>query len=220
MSRAFDWPAHRPFPIAIDGPASSGKSTLGAELAVRLGLPFLDTGLLYRAVGRSLGPEDADDPVRAAAAAERLQPADLDDRALAGEVVGALASRVAALPEVRRALLTFQRDFAAQPGGAVLAGRDIGSHVCPDAPCKIFVTASPEVRASRRVEQLRAGGEAVIHSDVLAELRRRDARDAARAVAPLVVPDDALVLDTTRLDVAAALAVARSFIEDRAARAR
>ncbi len=217
MSARFDWPADRPFAIAIDGPASSGKSTLGARLADALDLPFLDTGLLYRAVGKAVGEAGADDAARAAAAARTLDLDGLADPGLAAEAVGELASRVAVMPAVRQALLHLQRRFAARPGGAVLAGRDIGSHVCPDAPAKIFVTATPEARAERRFQQLRARGDAVIHSAVLAELRRRDARDAARAIAPLVTPDDALVLDTTSLDVAAALTKARSFIEERAA---
>ncbi|MFW5680311.1 MAG: (d)CMP kinase [Pseudomonadota bacterium] len=220
MSARLAWPADRPFAIAIDGPASSGKTTIGAALARDLELPFLDTGLLYRAVGKAAGEAGADDPATAAAAAERLAPEALDDPHLGDEAVGALASRVAAIPEVRDALLDWQRDFAARPGGAVLVGRDIGSHVCPDAPCKLFVTASVEARADRRFRQLRAVDDTVIHSAVLAELRRRDARDADRTIAPLVKPVDALVLDTTSLDVSAAVSMARSFIEERAARNR
>ncbi|TVQ36787.1 MAG: (d)CMP kinase [Geminicoccaceae bacterium] len=206
--------------MAIDGPASSGKSTIGARLAADLELPFLDTGLLYRAVGKAVGETRIEDAAAAARAARSLDPTALDDPALHNETVGALASRVAVMPEVRQALLAWQRDFAARPGGAVLVGRDIGSHVCPAAPCKIFITATVEARAARRFEQLRALDDGVIHSAVLAELRRRDARDAARAIAPLVTPDDALVLDTTSLDVAATLEAARGFILERAARCR
>ena len=217
MSGRFDWPADRPFTIAIDGPASSGKSTIGARLAADLGLPWLDTGLLYRAVGKAAGPEPVDDAEAAAEVARRLDPAALTDPDLGNETVGALASRVAVIPAVRAALLGLQHDFAARPGGAILVGRDIGSHVCPDAAAKIFVTAAVEARAERRFQQLRAVDDAVIHSAVLAELRRRDDRDAARAIAPLVTPDDALVLDTTSLDVAAAVDVARGFIIERAA---
>jgi len=149
-----------------------------------------------------------------------LDLATLDDPRLGGEEAGERASKVAAMPEVRAALLDLQRAFGARPGGAVLAGRDIGSAVFPDAPIKIFVTASAEVRARRRFEQLRERGVEVIEADVLAELRRRDERDRTRATAPLVVPPDAFLLDTSELGFEDAVAAARSFIEDIAARPR
>ncbi|NBB70705.1 MAG: (d)CMP kinase [Alphaproteobacteria bacterium] len=213
-------PPERPCPIAIDGPVSSGKSSLGARLAGDLGVPFLDTGLLYRAVGLALPPAAADDPGLAADLARALDLAVLDDPRLGGEEAGERASKVAAMPAVRAALLDLQRAFGARPGGAVLAGRDIGSAVFPDAPIKLFVTASAEVRARRRFEQLREQGVEVIEADVLAELRRRDERDRTRATAPLVVPTDAFLLDTSELGFEDAVAAARSFIEDIAARPR
>jgi len=212
-------PPERPCPIAIDGPVSSGKSSLGARLAVDLGVPFLDTGLLYRAVGLALPAAAVDDPCLAAELARGLDLATLDDPRLGGEEAGERASKVAAMPEVRAALLDLQRAFGARPGGAVLAGRDIGSAVFPDAPIKIFVTASAEVRARRRFEQLRERGVEVIEADVLAELRRRDERDRTRATAPLVVPPDAFLLDTSELGFEDAVAAARSFIDETAARA-
>ncbi len=213
-------PPERPCPIAIDGPASSGKSSLGARLAADLGVPFLDTGLLYRAVGLALPPAAVDDPSLAAELARALDVAMLDDPRLGGEEAGERASKVAAMPGVRAALLDLQRAFGARPGGALLAGRDIGSAVFPDAPIKIFVTANPEIRARRRFEQLRERGAEVIEADVLAELRRRDERDGSRAAAPLVVPRDGLFLDTSELGFEDAVAAARSFIEDIAARPR
>ncbi|MEO1090847.1 MAG: (d)CMP kinase [Pseudomonadota bacterium] len=214
------FPEDRPFPITIDGPASSGKSTIGALLATDLELPILDTGLLYRAVGQQVGADGADDAAKAATAARELDVARLGDPELRTERVGALASRVGALPAVRDALLGLQTSFAETFGGGILVGRDTGSVVCPWAPCKLFVTASVEARAQRRFEQLRARREPVIHSSVLAELRRRDERDAARVVAPLVVPPDALVIDTTDMTVALALSSARSFIDESVVRAR
>jgi cytidylate kinase len=213
-------PADRPCPIAIDGPASSGKSSLGARLAADLGLPFLDTGLLYRAVGLALPPEAVDDATLAADLARRLDLAVLADPRLGGEEAGERASKVAAMTPVRAALLNLQRAFGEQAGGAVLAGRDIGSAVFPDAPIKIFVTASSEIRARRRFEQLRERGVDVIEADVLAELRRRDDRDKTRSTSPLVAPADALLLDTSELRFEDAVAAARSFIDEQAARAR
>lgn len=213
-------PADRPCPIAIDGPASSGKSSLGARLAADLGLPFLDTGLLYRAVGLALPPEAVDDATLAADLARRLYLAVLADPRLGGEEAGERASKVAAMTPVRAALLNLQRAFGEQAGGAVLAGRDIGSAVFPDAPIKIFVTASSEIRARRRFEQLRERGVDVIEADVLAELRRRDDRDKTRSTSPLVAPADALLLDTSELRFEDAVAAARSFIDEQAARAR
>lgn len=212
-------PADHACPIAIDGPVSSGKSSLGARLAADLDLPFLDTGLLYRAVGLAVPAAALADPDGAADVARHLDLAVLDDPRLGGEDAGERASKVAAMPAVRAALMDLQRAFGSRPGGAVLAGRDIGSAVFPDAPIKIFVTASPEIRARRRFEQLRDQGVEVIEADVLAELRRRDERDRTRATAPLVVPSDALFLDTSELGFEDAVAAARSFIDEVAARA-
>ena len=204
--------------IAVDGPVASGKTTIARRLAQEYGLPFLDTGLLYRAVARRLLEQGADphDEETAVAAARALEPEELrDDPSLYAEQIGALASRVAAIAAVREALLPFQRRFAQGPRGAVLAGRDIGTVICPDALVKLFVTASVEERARRRVEQLRARGERPIYARVLEELRMRDRRDRERAVAPLRPAADALVLDTTGMDVDATLEVARRHIEAR-----
>ncbi len=210
----------QPFAVAIDGPASSGKSSVGARLAHDLGLPFLDTGLLYRAVGVAVPADRADDVAAAVAAARALDHAGLNAHALAGEEVAERASRVSAMPEVREALFELQRTFALQSGGAVVVGRDIGTAVVPEAPAKIFITASLAVRAERRLEQLRARGGGAIPVAVLAELRRRDERDATRSAAPLAVAWDAFLLDTTRLCFEATVRAARSFIDERAARAR
>ena len=200
--------------IAIDGPAASGKGTLGKKLAVHFGLRHLDTGLIYRAVAKAL--LDAGDPLndreRAVAAASALDPAQFDEMALKAPAVGEAASIVSAIPEVRAALLAFQRDFAATPPGAVLDGRDIGTVICPDADVKIFVTATPQVRARRRAAEFKARGEPVDEAAVLADILRRDERDTSRAVAPLKPAPDAEVLDTTELDIdgafRAALAIA------------
>jgi cytidylate kinase len=201
--------------IAIDGPAAAGKGTLAARLAAHFGLPYLDTGLLYRAVGKrvadaGLDPDDAAHAVRMAAA---LDPAELADPALRGHGAGEVASRIAVHPEVRRALLAFQRDFARRPGGAVLDGRDIGTAIVPDADVKIFVTASAETRARRRTDELAAKGRDVSYARILEEIRARDDRDAGRASAPLAVARDAIVLDTTELDADAAFARAVAIVE-------
>ncbi len=196
--------------IAVDGPAASGKSTLARRLAAALGLAFLDTGLLYRAVGKRLldAGRDPTDEAAALAAVAALRPEEVDADRLAGERIGEAASKVAAIPAVREALLPWQRRFARTPPGAVLAGRDVGTVVCPDADLKIFVTAAPEERARRRFEELRRRGQAPMLAAVLDELRERDRRDMERAVAPLRVADDAWVLDTTELDAEAAFAAA------------
>jgi CMP/dCMP kinase len=204
-----------PLVVAVDGPAASGKSTLARRLAGHFALRFLDTGLLYRAVARAmldrgLDPGDADAAVDAA---RSLAPEDVDPARLRGEGVGQGASKVAAVPVVRAALLPFQRRFAARAPGAVLAGRDVGTVVCPDARFKLFVTASAEERARRRHEELRARGDASIYAAVLEELRERDRRDADRAIAPMRVAPDAWVLDTTRLDAEAAFQAACRRIE-------
>jgi CMP/dCMP kinase len=192
--------------IAIDGPAASGKGTLAKRIAEHFGLPWLDTGLLYRAVARDVrqGGGALDDPAAAAEAARRLDPASLDDPALRGYGVGDAASIVGRIPEVRAALLEFQQDFAAQPGGAVLDGRDIGTVVCPHADVKIFVTASPEVRAERRYLERTARGELTSYAEVLEDIRRRDERDTSRAQAPMRPAADAFLLDTSNLDIEAA----------------
>lgn len=189
--------------VAIDGPAGSGKSTLAKRLAGAAGLRFLDTGLLYRAVAARLRATGGSPADRAAAAvAARSVDADaLDPEALHGEGIGGDASEVAAYPEVRSALLELQRRFARTPPGAVLAGRDIGTIVCPDATLKIFVTASIEERARRRFLELQARGETPIQARVLLEVAERDRRDRERAVAPLSVAPDAVVIDTSALDV-------------------
>ncbi len=195
--------------IAVDGPSAAGKGTLARALAAALGLPYLDTGLLYRAVARKLHAEGGDpgDADAAARAARRLQPADLAREDLRAATIDRAASQVAALGEVRAALLGFQRDFAAR-AGAVLDGRDIGTVIFPDATLKLFVTASPEERARRRWRERVARGEVVTLAAVAAELAERDARDAARAAAPLRPAEDALVIDTTQLDAEAVLAAA------------
>lgn len=208
------------FVIAVDGPAASGKGTIATRLGARFGLPVLDTGLLYRAVGvlAERGGVDLNDPVAAASVASGLIAGQLDDPALRTRGAGELASRVAIHQPVRAALLDFQRAFAAQPGGAVLDGRDIGTVICPDAPAKLYVTATPEVRADRRWKQLTGQGEAVAYDDVLDDIRRRDARDGAREAAPMVAAPDARLLDTTEMTIEQAADAARRIVE--AARAR
>jgi len=201
--------------IAIDGPAASGKGTLGRRVAAHFGLRYLDTGLIYRAVAKALidAGEAPDDRVRAAAAARALDPAAFDEIALKRRGVGEAASVVAAIPEVRQALLAFQRDFAAMPPGAVLDGRDIGTVVCPDAEVKIFVIASPQERARRRAAETKAKGLPVDEAAVLADILRRDERDMNRAVAPLKPADDAHLLDTTHLAIDAAVRAAIDIVE-------
>jgi len=205
--------------IAIDGPAASGKGTLARRLAVRFGLAFLDTGALYRATAfRALetGRDPADKGV-AEAAAKAVRAEDLDDPRLREERVGEVASMVAAIPEVRAALLAFQRDFAHHPPqgftGAVLDGRDIGTVVCPDATVKLFVTASAEARALRRFKELQESGKIAIYQRVLQDIEHRDARDRQRSIAPLRPAEDAIELDTTALDADAAFERAVALIE-------
>ena len=204
------------FVIAVDGPAASGKGTVAGRLAQVYGLPYLDTGLLYRGVGVSAG-EGADERA-AVAAAQALRPEHLDDPRLRTRGAGELASRVAVIPQVRAELLTFQQRFAGQPGGAVLDGRDIGTVVAPTAPAKLFVTASPETRAERRWKQLLGQGEEVSMDEVLADIRLRDARDSGRASAPLVQAADAVLLDTSQMDISRSVEAARRIVE--AARGR
>lgn len=203
--------------IAIDGPAAAGKGTLAARIATHLGLAYLDTGLLYRAIGRAMAEAgaDLDDPEAAGALARALSPEDVARGDLRGREAGELASRVAVHPPVRAALVEFQRAFARRPGGAVLDGRDIGTVICPDADVKLFVTASAEVRARRRTDELAAKGRAVDYAQILAEVRDRDARDSGRSAAPLRPAEDAVIIDTSELDRDAAFAAALAAITAR-----
>jgi CMP/dCMP kinase len=202
--------------IAVDGPAASGKGTIASRLAAHYGLPHLDTGLLYRAVGLSLLDQGVslDDAQAAEAAARALDVAGLSDNArLIERGTGEAASRVAGHPGVRAALLKLQQDFAALPGGAVLDGRDIGTVIAPDAVAKLFVTATPHVRATRRWTQLTKRGEVIAFEDMLADIMRRDERDAGRGAAPMVQAADAVLLDTTEMDIEAAFDAARRIVE-------
>ena len=201
--------------IAIDGPAASGKGTLGKRLAVHYGLRHLDTGLLYRAVAKALidAGKPATDVPAAIAAAKALEPAHFDEAALKGPAIGEAASLVSAIPEVRGALVAFQRDFAAKPPGAVVDGRDIGTVICPNADCKIFVTATPEVRAGRRAAEYRGQGRNIDESTVLADIVARDARDTGRAISPLKQAADAHLLDTTKMDISTAIRAAIDIVE-------
>ena len=201
--------------IAVDGPAAAGKGTIARALARHFGFHFLDTGSLYRMVGLAAlraGGEPITAPA-AIAAALSLDPASFTDAELRSEKVGAAASLVAVIPEVRAALLDLQRSFARKPPGAVLDGRDIGTVVCPDAHAKLFITASPEVRARRR--QLELGSDDF--EAILADIRARDERDSKRATAPLVAAADAVTLDTSGMDIAAAVAAAVKVVEARRA---
>ncbi|KTE09517.1 (d)CMP kinase [Sphingopyxis sp. H115] len=204
--------------IAVDGPTASGKGTLARQLAEHFGLPVLDTGLLYRAVGyqTQLNHGDADKADDALAACD-FPAALLDDPALRYETTGGLASRVSVHPAVRAALFQRQVDFANQPGGAVLDGRDIGTVIAPLADAKIFVTASAEERARRRHAEMRARGVDVTYDVVLADIHARDARDTGRADAPLVRAADAMLLDNSDMTREAALAAAIAFVEQRRA---
>ena len=205
--------------VAIDGPSASGKGTLARALAAALDFAFLDTGLLYRAVGAAVLAAGADpaEPAAAATAARNLDLAALDPTALRREAVGRAASMVAVIPEVRAALLDRQQRFAAEPpggaAGAVLDGRDIGTVVCPRADVKIYVTASAEARARRRHKELLERGEVRIYARVLEEMRERDRRDSERAVAPLRPAVDAEILDTTEMDAETALRAALEMVE-------
>ncbi len=201
--------------IAIDGPAASGKGTLAKRVAAYFGFACLDTGLLYRAVARDLraAEQPLDDVAAAEWAARSLDPASLDDASLRHPGVGEAASVVAKIPEVRAALLAVQRDFAAQEPGAVLDGRDIGTVVCPDADVKLFIKAQVEIRARRRYEELKKRGEPVTYERVLETIKARDARDSGRADAPLAIAPDALLLDTTNLDIEAAFDAAVGLIK-------
>jgi len=201
--------------IAIDGPAASGKGTLGKRLAAHYGLRHLDTGLLYRAVAQAVldSGHQLDDVARAVAAAQALDPTQFDEAALKSHSAGEAASVVSAIPEVRAALLRLQQDFATTPLGAVLDGRDIGTVICPFADAKIFVTASPEVRAKRRAIEMRRLGQIADETAILADILRRDERDSKRAVAPLKPAPDAHILDTSHLDIDAVLRHAIAIVE-------
>lgn len=196
----------RPLIIAVDGPAASGKGTLAKRLAAHFGLPALDTGLLYRAVGQKMrdAGHDLDDETAATAIARRFDAAWLDDERLRERLAGEAASRVAKMIPVREALRKFQQDFAHQPGGAVLDGRDIGTVIAPDAPAKLWIDADVAVRANRRFRELAQRGDAVTEADILADLVARDARDAPN----MVIATDAVRIDTTALGIEEAVAAA------------
>ena len=203
--------------IAVDGPAASGKGTLARRLAAELGLAYLDTGKIYRAVGFRVLSDGGNpaDPETALAAARALDASVLSDPALAGDDAAEAASKVAAMPAVRDALMAFQRDFATRPPGAVLDGRDIGTVVCPDADVKLFVTADVETRAERRHKELLDRGEASIYARVLQALADRDSRDRSRSTAPMKAADDAIIVDTTTMDADEAFNTAINIVRSR-----
>ena len=205
--------------IAVDGPAASGKGTLARRLAAYYQLPHLDTGLLYRGVAHALLEAGLalDDPLAAAGQAAVLDVKGLDESRLRGREMGEAASIVAAIPEVRAALLALQRRFARSKKGAVLDGRDIGTVICPGAKAKLFVTATPEVRAARRLKELAGRGEPADFDSILRDIRRRDARDSGRADAPLKMAGDAVTLDTSALTIEEAFDAARRIVERRLA---
>jgi CMP/dCMP kinase len=201
--------------IAIDGPAASGKGTLAKRLAQHYGLRHLDTGVIYRAVAKALldAGEELTDEARAAAAAMELDPEKFGDPALKSQKVGDAASVVSAFPKVREALVNFQRAFAADPPGAVLDGRDIGTVICPDADVKIFVIADPKVRAQRRALEAKGRGEEADEAVILADILKRDERDQNRAAAPLKAAPDAHLLDNSHLDIESGVRAAIDIIE-------
>ncbi|WP_171210997.1 (d)CMP kinase [Ruegeria sp. HKCCA5426] len=197
------------FTVAIDGPAAAGKGTISKGVSAHFGFAHLDTGLLYRAVGRRT--LDGMEPV---AAAQALTAEELGQGDLRTAEIAQAASKVAVIPEVRSALVDFQRSFATRPGGAVLDGRDIGTVICPEAEVKLFVTASAEVRAERRYLELSANGSDTTRAQVLQDVRERDARDSERSTAPMKPAEDAVLLDTSNLSIEAALAEAIAIVED------
>jgi cytidylate kinase len=205
--------------IAIDGPAASGKGTIARRLATHYGFRHLDTGLIYRAVAKALidagiARDDSADARRAAIeAATTLDPTEIDERALKSNTVGEAASHISVIPEVRAAVFRFQQAFAAVPPGAVLDGRDIGTVIAPNAEVKIFVTAAAEERARRRALEMRSMGQMVNDAEILIDIRLRDDRDTTRAVAPLKPAPDAHLLDTTHLDIDAAVRAAIDIVE-------
>ncbi|HEU0098864.1 MAG TPA: (d)CMP kinase [Allosphingosinicella sp.] len=206
--------------IAVDGPAASGKGTIARALARHYGLPHMDTGLLYRAVALNLLRFGGDpDSEFAAARACDFSQTDFADPELKSEAAGGIASRISAYPMVRAALAERQRDFAAQEGGAVLDGRDIGTVIAPEADAKLFVTASPEIRARRRFDELTRMGLSVHYEDVLLDIQARDERDSNRAAAPLLRADDAILLDTSGMGRDEAVAAAIAAVESRLAAA-
>jgi cytidylate kinase len=206
-----------PIVIAVDGPAASGKGTVARALAKHFGLPHMDTGMLYRAVALTMfrfggDPGSEFEAVRACDGTAQVDPTDPD---LRSEIVSSIASRISAYPGVRAALLERQRSFAARADGAVLDGRDIGTVIAPNATAKLFVTASPEVRARRRVAELLARGMPSHYDDVLIDIRARDERDSGRAAAPLTQADDAELLDTSEMGIDEAIAAAIALVEER-----
>ncbi len=207
----------RPLLIAFDGPAASGKGTLASVIAADYGLPFLDTGLLYRAIGHLAHHQQVShaEAQALAALAPHIDADLLSNDALRGREAGERASQVAAVPEVRQALKQYQIDFANQASGAVLDGRDIGTVIAPNAAVKLFITAAPEVRARRRWLQLSKLDPSLPFEAVLEDIRIRDERDSSRSAAPLEMAKDALLLDTSDLDIEAAIAAARSLVKDR-----
>lgn len=203
------------FTVAIDGPAAAGKGTLSRQIASHYGFHHLDTGLTYRAVAKAL--LDAGQPLNNEAIAEAtalaIDLAGLDRSVLSQHQIGEAASKIAVMPKVRRALVAAQRKFAAKTPGTVLDGRDIGTVVCPEAPVKLYVTASPEVRARRRYDEIISGGGSADFNDVFADVKRRDERDMGRADSPLKPADDAHLLDTSEMSIEAAFQAARAFID-------
>ena len=197
------------FTVAIDGPAAAGKGTISRAIADRFGFAHLDTGLLYRATGRKV----LETGLEPAKAASLIEADDLERDGLRTQAVAELASRVAAIPEVRAELVEFQRRFAQRTGGAVLDGRDIGTVICPEADVKLFVTASAEVRATRRFDELVASGQHSSLEDVLNEVKKRDARDMGRIDAPLKPADDAVLIDTSELSIEGAVKAASKVVE-------
>lgn len=193
----------KPLVIAIDGPAASGKGTLARQIAAHFGLAYLDTGSLYRAVGYKIisSGHDPEDKNIAIEIAKNISENDAKNPHLYDEGVGSAASIVSAIPEVREALLSFQRAFAANPEGAILDGRDIGTVICPDADFKFYITADLPTRAERRFKQLQNNGNSIIYQSVLADLQRRDDRDSKRTIAPLIKAEDAVAIDTTNIGV-------------------
>jgi cytidylate kinase len=203
--------------IAVDGPMASGKGTISRALSARFKIPYLDTGSLYRATGLALikAGVDVADEAACAALARSLDVQAIDDENIRTAEAGAMASRIAALPEVRAALFDVQRAFATQPGGAVLDGRDIGTVICPDADVKIYVVADAETRAQRRWQELLSAGHAISLDEMRAQTHERDRRDAARADAPMHAAEDATLLDTSSLSIGAAIEEAVRLVENR-----
>jgi len=208
------------FVIAVDGPAASGKGTIASRLSATYGLPMLDTGLLYRAVGVRIlaAGGDLDDPAFAETQARGLELQELEQPQVRTRAAGEAASRCAVHPGVRSALFDLQRAFATRPSGAVIDGRDIGTVIAPDARAKLYVTASPEVRANRRWKQLVGQGEGVTYEEILADILRRDERDGGRKDSPMTQAADAVLLDTSEMTIEQAFDAARRIVEDARAR--